>query len=137
MNGRKRLSWEETAMNLAFKIAEYRSEDLHTQVGCCIIKKDNSIILGYNGAPSGQEIDWENREEKRKRVRHAEANALDNVKAGEVKIFCVTHFPCLQCINAIANKLVNKVYYGKILENYDPDEVFKIAKEYKIDMIQA
>ena len=42
-NGRNRLSWPETAMNLAFDIAKYRSEDPYVQVGAVIIKNDGSM----------------------------------------------------------------------------------------------
>lgn len=135
-NGRIRLDWPETAMKLAFNIAEYRSEDLSTQVGACIIKQDSDIILGYNGSPSGVEIDWQNREEKRKRVIHAESNVLSRVKVGETKIFCVTHLPCLECLKLIAQKKICTVFYKKILDNYSPAEVFKIASEFGIELIQ-
>ncbi len=92
-NGRKRLSWEETALKLAFNIADYRSEDPYIQVGAVIIKHDNSIILGYNGAPPKVEVDWSNRDTRRDRVIHAEENALDNIKFGEAKIMAVTAMP--------------------------------------------
>ena len=88
---RERLSWEDTAINLAFQIADYRSEDPYVQVGAVAVKKDKSIILGYNGAPSGIEIDWSNRDERRKRVLHAEANVLNFVKPNEVDFLAVTH----------------------------------------------
>ena len=35
-NGRDRLNWIDTAMNLAFDIAKYRSQDHHVQVGACV-----------------------------------------------------------------------------------------------------
>ena len=79
---RERLSWEDTAINLAFQIADYRSEDPYVQVGAVAVKKDKSIILGYNGAPSGIEIDWSNRDERRKRVLHAEANVRERGSRG-------------------------------------------------------
>jgi deoxycytidylate deaminase len=75
--GRNRLNWAQTAINLAYDIAKYRSEDPYVQVGACIIKKDKSMLLGYNGAPSGVDIDWANRDKRRARVLHAEANVLN------------------------------------------------------------
>lgn len=135
--GRARLNWVNTAMNLAFDIANYRSEDENTQVGACIIKNDLDILLGYNGAPPGIEIDWSNREEKRKRVIHAECNILSRVKVGETKILCITHLCCLECLKLIAQKQIKKVYYKNILDNYDPNEVFKIAGEFGIELIQV
>lgn len=134
MNGRKRFDWITTAINLAHDIAKYRSEDPNIQVGACAIKHDSSIILGYNGAPSGIDIDWSNREEKRKRVLHAEANVLNFVKPGEVKILAVTHLPCIDCLKIIKQKKIRIVYYTSILNHYNPDEVFKIASEFDIDL---
>lgn len=134
MNGRKRLDWIKTAINLAHDIAKYRSEDPNIQVGACAIKHDSSIILGYNGAPSGIDIDWSNREEKRKRVLHAEANVLNFVKPGEVNILAVTHLPCIDCLKIIKQKKIYTVYYNDILSHYNPDEVFKIASEFDIDL---
>lgn len=134
MNGRKRLDWIKTAINLAHDIAKYRSEDPNVQVGACAIKHDSSIILGYNGAPSGIDIDWSNREEKRKRVLHAESNVLNYVKPGEVNILAVTHLPCIDCLKIIKQKKIYTVYYNDILSHYNPDEVFKIASEFGIDL---
>ena len=71
-----RLSWLEYGMQLA-KTASLRSEDPYVQVGCCILRPDNSIAsLGYNGAPPGVDIDWSDRDDRRKRVIHAATNAL-------------------------------------------------------------
>ena len=39
--------------------ASLRSEDPYVQVGSCILREDMSVAsVGYNGAPSGIEIDW-------------------------------------------------------------------------------
>jgi deoxycytidylate deaminase len=137
MNGRKRLSWEETAIKLAFNIADYRSEDPYVQVGAVIIKHDNSIILGYNGAPPNIEIDWSDRKARRKRVIHAEANALDNIKYGEAKILAVTALPCEICMVKVAQKGVRKLYYANELEGYDNDLSKLLAKEFGIELIQV
>jgi deoxycytidylate deaminase len=136
MNGRKRLSWEETALRLAYNIADYRSEDLYIQVGAVIIKNDNSIILGYNGAPIGIDIDWSNRDERRKRVIHAEENALDNITFGEAKIVAVTAMPCEKCMVKLAQKGVKRVIYGCELEGYDNNFAKQLAKEFGIELIQ-
>lgn len=133
--GRKRLSWEETALRLAFDIANYRSEDPFVQVGAVIIKNDNSILLGYNGPPSGIDIDWSNRDERRKRVCHGEENVLTWVKPNEVKIIAVTALPCERCIKTIAQKQIKKVIYGGLLEGYDNDLVFQLAKEFNIELV--
>ena len=135
MNGRTRLDWINTAIQLAHDIARYRSEDPYVQVGACAIKHDSSIILGYNGAPSGVDIDWSNRDERRKRVLHAESNVLNFVKPGEVQILAVTHLPCIECLKIIKQKKIHIVYFSHSLDNYNPQEVHKIAFEYGIKLV--
>jgi dCMP deaminase len=133
---RERLSWEDTAINLAFQIADYRSEDPYVQVGAVAVKKDKSIILGYNGAPSGIEIDWSNRDERRKRVLHAEANVLNFVKPNEVDFLAVTHIPCIECLKIIAQKNIKKVFYRMELQNYPAKDSLALAKEFNINLIK-
>jgi len=133
---RKRCTWEETLLVLAHQIAKLRSPDPWIQVGACAQKYDSSLIIGYNGAPPGIEIDWNNRDERRKRVIHAEANVLGEVKRGEVKILAVTHLPCPECIKVIAQKKIPLVIYGLELENYDNALTKQLAKEFAIDIKQ-
>lgn len=133
-DSRNRLSWEKTAMKLAFDIARYRSEDPYVQVGAVIIKNDSSMLLGYNGAPSGINIDWTNRNERRDRVLHAEANALNFVRPMEVKLLACSHLPCKECMKLIAQKKVPEVFHGEALDGYDPSLTFKLAEEFGIKM---
>ncbi len=133
-NGRQRLSWEETALKLAHEITVCRSEDPYVQVGACIIKNDGQILLGYNGAPSGIEIDWADRDERRSKVIHAEENVLDEVKKGETKIFAVTHSPCPSCMRVIANKKISKVFFSE--ERPDFKQSLTRAREFGIMLIQ-
>lgn len=136
LSGRVRLDWPETALRLAFKIAEYRSQDPYVQVGATAIKHDGSIIMGYNGSPSGIEIDWKNRNDRRKRVLHAEANVLNFVMPEEVKLMAVTHLPCCECVKLICQKKIKEVYYSLVLENYDNELTFRLAKEFKIELLK-
>jgi deoxycytidylate deaminase len=135
-HGRDRLSWEDTALRLAFNIADYRSEDPYVQVGAVIVKHDNSIVLGYNGAPPKVDIDWSDRDARRDRVIHAEANALDNIKYGEAKIMAVTACPCKVCVVKLAQKGVKKVFYRHELAGYDNEFAKKLAKEFGVELIQ-
>ena len=134
--GRNRLNWAQTAINLAYDIAKYRSEDPYVQVGACIIKKDKSMLLGYNGAPSGVEIDWANRDKRRARVLHAEANVLNFVKPNEVELLACTHLPCTECLKVIAQKQIDKVYFAEYLDNYDSDATIELANEFGIELSQ-
>jgi len=137
MNGRKRLSWEETCLRLAYNIAEYRSEDPYIQVGACALKKEgNDFALGYNGALPNHDIDWSDRDERRKRVIHGEANVLNRILPSEVEFLAVTHLPCPECIKIIGYKQIPKVYYCEELDNYPNDLTKQLAKEWNIELIQ-
>ena len=73
---RTRIDWHTYALKLAL-VASERSEDPYVKVGACVLRLDNSVAgLGYNGAPPEVDIYWHDRDERRKRVIHAEVNAL-------------------------------------------------------------
>ena len=135
-SGKNRLDWPETALSLAYDIAKYRSEDPYVQVGAVIIKKDGSMFLGYNGAPSGVDIDWSDRDARRERVIHAEANVLNFVKPNEVELLACTHLPCKECLKTIAQKKVSRVYYGEELNGYNSSLTFKLAEEFGVKIIK-
>ena len=106
-----RLNWQEYGIELA-KTAASRSEDPFVQVGCCIFRPDNSVAsLGYNGAPPGINIDWSDRDERRKRVIHAETNALKHIKPNEADRMFVTLMPCGDCIKNAASYGIKQVFY--------------------------
>ena len=123
------------SMELA-KIAALRSEDPYVKVGCCVLRKDKSVAgLGYNGAPSGIEIDWTNRDNRRKRVLHAEVNALRYVKPNECQLIACTLLPCRSCMQMIAAYNIKIVLYKEV---YKKDEAATIlCKEWRIELIQV
>lgn len=129
-----RISWPEYAMKLA-EVASIRSEDCYKKVGCCILGKQNQVLsLGYNGPPAGVEIDWSDRDERRKRVCHAEINGLRFIKPGEASIIAVTMCPCSNCFVNIAAYGIETVYYK---EEYDKDDFSKkLAAEFGIKLIK-
>lgn len=137
-SSRKRLSWEQTCLRLAFSIAELRSEDPYIQAGACALKVDgNSFVLGYNGALPGLEIDWSDRDERRKRVIHAEANVLNRILPGEVDFMATTHLPCPECTKVIGQKRIKRVIYCLEIPHYPNDLSKKLAKEFNIILEQA
>ncbi len=98
-----RPNWDTWFMGLATVIAA-RSEDPHQKVGCIAVRSDLSVVgIGYNGVPSGLEIDWSGRDERRPLVIHAEANALRYAKPDEVMCLYVTLPPCPACLTLIAS----------------------------------
>ena len=130
----KRLTWEEYALKLAFVAAE-RSKDPWKKVGCCLLRHDNSVAsLGYNGEPSGISIDWTNRDERRKRVIHAESNAVRYIKPGEIYLSATTLAPCSNCIKTLKSYGVKSIVFS---EKYEEDEFGLIlAKEFNMEIIQ-
>jgi len=129
-----RLSWEEYALSLA-NTASKRSEDPFVKVGACALRFDKSVAgLGYNGAPRGVEIDWSNRDERRKRVVHAEINCLAYCKPSEVEIFAVTLLPCSSCMKTIASYNIKKVIFSDIYQQ--DDFAIQLAKEFGIELLQ-
>ena len=51
------ISWDQYFMGIAMMSAE-RSKDPSTQVGACIVDKNNRILsMGYNGMPAGCDDD--------------------------------------------------------------------------------
>ena len=129
-----RLNWQEYGIELA-KTAASRSEDPFVQVGCCIFRPDNSVAsLGYNGAPPGINIDWSDRDERRKRVIHAETNALKHIKPNEADRMFVTLMPCGDCIKNAASYGIKQVFYIKV---YSLDETARnLALEFGINLKQ-
>ena len=129
-----RLTWPQYGIELA-KTAALRSEDPFVQVGCCIFRPDNSIAsLGYNGAPPGIDIDWSDRDKRRKRVIHAETNALKHIKPGAADRMFVTLMPCGDCIKNVASYGIKNIFYVK---KYDLDpSAESLALEFGINLKQ-
>lgn len=126
-----RLSVQEYALLLA-RAASSRSEDPYHRVGCALIRDDNTVAaVGYNGPPSGVEIDWSDRDHRRVRVVHAEANALRYVKPGEVMFAATTMMPCATCVLLLRSYGVTLVVYADKLDPkvYDVSEVLSVAEE--------
>ena len=131
-----RLSWEEYALSLA-TVASLRSQDPYRKVGACALNSQNMVIgLGYNGLASGKEINgktfWDDRDERRKYMIHAEANCLSLCEKGEVELLAVTLLPCSYCATMIAAYNVGRVVYK---EEYERDTLSKeIFKFYSIEL---
>jgi dCMP deaminase len=134
-----RPNWDEYAIILA-EAARTRSEDPYVQVGACILRHDKSVAsVGYNGAPSGVAVDFSNRDERRPRMIHAEANALRYIRPGEGYLLATTLLPCLECLKLAASYGIHDVLYKENIENsdiYDTLLIGKIAKEFKVSLRQ-
>ena len=116
------LTWDEFLMGVA-NLAAQRSKDPSTQVGACIVSKDNRILsVGYNGTPNGFDdiyFPWDREgdelETKYLYVVHAERNAILNYRGNNkdlegAKIY-VDLFPCNECAKEIIQVGIKEVYY--------------------------
>ena len=131
------LTWDEYFMSIA-KITAGRSKDPNTQVGACIVSKDNRILsTGYNGAPNNFDDDkfpWDREgnplETKYMYVCHAEANAIDNFrgykKEFENSRIYVDLFPCNECAKKIIQSGIKEVIY--LSDKYKDSDSTKAAK---------
>ena len=128
------MNWDEYAMKLA-EVAASKSKDPWQKVGAVILRVDNSVAsIGYNGFPAGVKEDWEDREERRLLVIHAEQNALRYTKPGEGKTLYSTLLPCNQCLRSIASYQIKRVLYKEIYHQ-DPSSILT-AEKLGIELIQ-
>jgi dCMP deaminase len=130
-------SWDDTFMKLAMVMADHRSKDPNTQVGCVIVNADKDpVAFGYNGFGGGSEENDElwKRPEKYDHVIHAEANAIGRAaKRGCSTDGCtayVTAFPCLSCAKQLIAAGIKKVVAYRVLHGWDEDHR-KAAVEFK------
>ncbi len=119
------ITWDEYFMSVAMMSAK-RSKDPNTQVGACIVSRENKILsMGYNGLPVGcsdDEFPWtkihaadDPYNAKYFYVTHAELNAILNYRGGSLegsKIY-VTLFPCNECAKAIIQCGIKTMIYGE------------------------
>jgi len=131
------LTWDEYFMGIAY-LSALRSKDPSTQVGACIVSKDNRILsIGYNGAPNGWEdkcFYWDREGEtlhtKYPYVCHAELNAISNYMGNKrdfnnARIY-VTLFPCENCTKLIIQNGIKEIIY--LSDKYKDTEGVKASK---------
>lgn len=137
MSGKREgyISWDEYFMGVA-ALSGMRSKDPNTQVGACIVSRDNKILsMGYNGFPCGcndDEFPWEREGEyldtKYPYVTHSELNAILNYRGGSLentKLY-VSLFPCNECAKAIIQAGIKAVVYDS--DKYDGTPENKASK---------
>lgn len=124
MSGKREdyICWDEYFMGVA-QLSGMRSKDPGTQVGACIVSRDNKILsMGYNGFPNGcadEDFPWAREGEaeldtKYPFVTHSELNAILNYRGGSLegtKLY-VSLFPCNECAKAIIQAGIKTVVYA-------------------------
>jgi dCMP deaminase len=138
MKAKKRtdyLSWDEYFMGMALLSAR-RSKDPNTQVGACIVDKNNKIVgVGYNGFPIGcsdDELPWDREgdflDTKYPYVCHAELNAVINSNTASLNdcSLYVALFPCNECAKIIIQSGIKHIIY--LSDKYAETDGVKAAK---------
>lgn len=133
-----RISFIEAAIETA-RIWSSRSEDPYKKVGVCILNKDGRVLsVGYNGLLPKFNINedfFNDRDNRRKYMIHAEINALSLVKRGDQPhLLASTLLPCSSCATNIVAYGVKSVVYS---EEYEKDSTAKeIFKFYNIELFK-
>ena len=140
------ISWDEYFMGMAH-LSALRSKDPNTQVGACIIDKDNKVVsIGYNGMPRGcndNDFPWAREggflDTKYAFVVHAELNAiLNSPRSVNGCTIYVSLFPCNECAKAIIQSGIKKIVYES--DKYDGTEgniaSKKMLREAGVELVQ-
>lgn len=135
MKNQNYINWDEYFMGIAI-LSGKRSKDPNTQVGACIVNRENKIVgVGYNGFPQGcsdDEFPWHREgeflETKYPYVCHAELNAiLNSIKATKNCKIYVGLFPCHECAKAIIQSGIEEVIY--LSDKYQGTESDRASKK--------
>jgi dCMP deaminase len=138
LKSNSRLSKIEWWLELA-KVSSLRSEDPFCKVGAVGVRNDGSIAgCSYNGAPPKINLGkiWENRDERRVFVIHAETNLLRYIKPHECPIVATTLSPCFDCLKNLSAYGVKTVYFPNFYDKCDQKLLLKMAKIYKIKLMR-
>ena len=103
-------NWDKRYLDLAFFIAKW-SKDPVRKVGAVLCREGVNISMGFNGFPSAIKDSPEilaNKAEKRKRVIHAEVNAILKAKERPDTAY-VTLLPCTQCLVLLMQAGVTRI----------------------------
>ena len=107
--------WDSRYAAMAILVSSW-SKDPSTKVGAVIAQPDKTIAsVGYNGFPKHMEDreEWYNdREEKLKRVIHAEHNALNHCEHQNITgstIYVYPLRPCIKCARRIYERGITRV----------------------------
>ena len=116
---RKRPTWDEYFLDIAFTVAE-RSTCDRAHVGAVLVRDRRILATGYNGSPAGlphcDEVGHLMVDGHCVRTLHAEQNAIIQCAlhgvSSEGATAYVTHQPCLTCAKMLINAGIKHVVYA-------------------------
>ena len=150
----KRLSWDETFMNLASVVSKRTACKFH-EAGIVFVDKNHRIIsLGYNGSTEGDhhclevgcaKVDGDPETKKLRRCRgaHAEINGIinahDPTRLRGATAYSML-FPCYDCMKAFNNAGIKEIVYSNEYKRIqtggekkeEEDEAWELAKKRSI-----
>ena len=144
----QRMSKDKYYLNIADAVLD-RSTCLRRKYGAIIVKNDEILSTGYNGAPRGRSncselgycirdrlnIPSGQRYELCRSV-HAEANAITKLARSsnnsEGATLYVTASPCIECAKLIIQAGIKRVVYG---EKYRLDDGLRLLERAGIEVI--
>ena len=130
-----RPSWDAFWLGLAKFVAESRSKDPSTKVGCVVVDRENNVrVLGYNGIPRGVSDSRDRLERPAKYLwtGHAEENAVAQAARSGIPLggctAYVTACPCSRCARMLIQSGIARVVYdSRTVTKMDACE-FDVAK---------
>ena len=145
----QRISKENYYLNIAQTVLE-RATCLRRVYGAIIVKNDEIISTGYNGAPRGRrncvDMGYCTRErlqvprgERYELCRsvHAEANAITKVAKSanncDGSTLYITAAPCIECSKLIIQAGIRRVVYS---EDYRSEEGLNLLRRVGIECVQ-
>lgn len=125
----ERMTIVEQYMRIAQLISE-RGSCHRLKVGCLIAKENRIVSTGYNGILKNEQecdfgiLDQHCVEASCIHAVHAEANAIYAAARMGISlqgslIYC-THSPCTDCVEAIVQAGICKVYFGELFRDQAP-----------------
>ena len=149
--GGERLSWQEYFMSVAQLISR-RATCTRGHIGAVIVRDNNILSTGYNGAPSGlphcndhgscriyKSIHPDGTiEENCVNTIHAEINAIAQAAKNGVSIrdsdIYITASPCIHCLKVLINVGIKTIYYAK---PYKIEHIAELVTLSGINLIQV
>lgn len=144
-----RIGWDEYFIEMA-KIVSKRSTCLRRKVGAVLVRENQILATGYNGAPKGLKNCCDIEECLRNQLNiptgqrhelcravHAESNAIIQCAVNGVSCkgasLYVTASPCSMCLKQIINAGIVKII---ALELYPDDLSKKLIEESDIEFVK-
>lgn len=146
----KRLGWQEYFMSVAHLISR-RATCSRGHIGAVIVRENNILSTGYNGAPSGLPHCNESNcriyrsihpdgtvEENCVNTIHAEINAIAQAAKHGVSIkdsdIYITASPCIHCLKVLINVGIKTIYYDK---PYKIEHIAELLRLSGIRLVQV